>query len=261
MKRVTITAMVAALLLTLAPLALANASQNSDKNSGNGSEKAAAKQPDKATKQAAQATKQSEKAAGKADKANGKADKAAGKADKAKAHGNGGSKFQLEGVVVSFDAATQTLVVTVKSGSKTIKAFRGLPLTIIVAADARMVDGSSESGPGLTAEALTAGSKVHVGGVIDRTDPAAAVFTATKVILQVAAAPIVEPTIEPTVEPTVDPSVEPTVDPTVDPTAEPSVQPTIDPTTDPSAVPDPSVSPVVFRGLIGHVSAWLAVRF
>jgi hypothetical protein len=115
-----------------------------------------------------------------------------------KAHGK--NKFQLNGVVVSVvlpgEAEPGSLTVTVKSGSKTVKAWRNQPLkplTLVVALDARFVDSTadeSDEATDATAAPLTLadlhlveGARVHLGGTIDRkVDPW--VFTATKVILQ-----------------------------------------------------------------------------
>jgi hypothetical protein len=128
-------------------------------------------------------------------------------------HANGHGKFQLNGTVVSADAATGSLVVTVKCGSKPVKQFRGLDLTLVVAPDARMIDGTGETDVAITVADLVAGARVHVGGRIDRTDPANPVFVATKVIVQ--RWPAVEPTPDPTDTPTPDPTDTPTPDPTV----------------------------------------------
>jgi hypothetical protein len=125
------------------------------------------------------------------------------------AHGK--AKFQLNGVVVSADPATGSLVVKVKSGSKTVKQFRGQELTLLVDPEARFVDGtaddSGEASATLTLADLVAGARVHLGGRIDRTDPANPVFVARKVIVQrwpavVAPEPSPSPSVEPSVEPT-----------------------------------------------------------
>jgi hypothetical protein len=113
-----------------------------------------------------------------------------------KAHGK--NKFQLNGVVVSVvlpgEAEPGSLTVTVKSGSKTVKAWRNQPLkplTLVVALDARFVDSTADesdeatdaTAAPLTLADLVPGARVHLGGTIDRkVDPW--VFTATKVILQ-----------------------------------------------------------------------------
>ena len=119
-----------------------------------------------------------------------------GKGKHGKAHGK--NKFQLNGVVVSVVLPGETepgsLTVTVKSGSKTVKAWRNQPLkplTLVVALDARFVDSTADesdeatdaTAAPLTLADLVPGARVHLGGTIDRkVDPW--VFTATKVILQ-----------------------------------------------------------------------------
>ena len=57
-------------------------------------------------------------------------------------HMKGKHKFQLNGVVVSTDAAAGTMVVKVKSGTWTVKKFRTmkLPLPLTVSPTARMSD-------------------------------------------------------------------------------------------------------------------------
>jgi len=123
-----------------------------------------------------------------------------GKGKHGKAHGK--NKFQLNGVVVSvvlpFDTEPGSLTVIVKSGSKTVKAFRGLPLTLIVAPNARFVDATADESDEATDATLAPltladldlveGARVHLGGKIDR-NAEPAVFTATKVILQSLPAP------------------------------------------------------------------------
>jgi hypothetical protein len=123
-----------------------------------------------------------------------------GKGKHGKAHGK--NKFQLNGVVVSVvlpvDTEPGSLTVIVKSGSKTVKAFRGLPLTLIVAPNARFVDATADESDEATDATLAPltladldlveGARVHLGGKIDR-NAEPAVFTATKVILQSLPAP------------------------------------------------------------------------
>lgn len=134
-------------------------------------------------------------------------------------HAYGKSKFQLNGRVVSVDADAGTLIVLVKCGSRTAKSFRGLELTLVVDPEARIKDGpaSEEAGEAvlLTLADLVAGARVHVGGRIDRTDPANPVFVARKIIVQ--RWPAVMP-VEPTPEPSPSPSTEPSGEPTPDPT-------------------------------------------
>jgi hypothetical protein len=101
---------------------------------------------------------------------------------------NGKKKFQLNGVVVSADTATGSLVVLVKRGSKAVKPYRGKELTLLVDPEARFVDrsgGDSGADPvTLTLADLVAGTRVHLGGRIDRTDPANPVFIARKVLVK-----------------------------------------------------------------------------
>jgi len=102
---------------------------------------------------------------------------------------HGKAKFQLNGVVVSADPATGALVVKVKCGSKTVKQFRGQELPLLVDPEARYVDGTADDDADgvpatLTLADLVAGTRVHLGGRIDRTDPVNPVFTARKVIVQ-----------------------------------------------------------------------------
>jgi hypothetical protein len=125
----------------------------------------------------------------------GKAHHKHGKAHHKHGKAHGKNTFQLNGVVVSVvppgDPEPGSLTVTVKSGSKTVKAWRGLDLTLIVTPNARFVDSTADdcdeatdpATPPLTVADLVPGARVHLGGTIDRTvDPW--VFTATKVILQ-----------------------------------------------------------------------------
>ena len=140
------------------------------------------------------------------------------------AWGHGKAKFQLNGVVVSADPATGALVVKVKCGNKPVKQFRGLELTLLVDPEARFVDGVADDTGAvpavLTLADLVAGTRVHLGGRIDFTDPANPVFVAMKVIVQ--RWPAVVPP-EPTPEPSPSPSVEPTVEPTPDPSPRPTL--------------------------------------
>ena len=107
-------------------------------------------------------------------------------------HMKGKHKFQLNGVVVSTDAAAGTMVVKVKSGTWTVKKFRTmkLPLPLTVSPTARMSDATVDPAVPATLDSFVAGAKVHIGGTIDRADPANPVFTATKLILQKLPAPV-----------------------------------------------------------------------
>lgn len=130
-------------------------------------------------------------------------------------HAYGKSKFQLNGTIVPGDAEDGSLVVLVKSGTRTVKAFRGLELPLVVDPEARIKDGpaSEEAGEAvlLTPADLVAGARIHVGGRIDRTDPANPVFVARRIIVQrwpevVPPEPMPEPSTEPTDAPTPDPT-------------------------------------------------------
>lgn len=131
-------------------------------------------------------------------------------------HGNshgwahGKSKFQLNGRLVSVDPGTGTLVVLVRTGSKTVKSFRGQELSLVVAPDARIVDGSAEEDATITLADIVPDCRVHVGGRIDLTDPANPVFVAGKIIVQRWPAVAPEPTPEPTPTDTGEPTPEPT---------------------------------------------------
>ena len=122
---------------------------------------------------------------------------AAGHANKG--HMKGHNKFQCQATVAApADLSGLTAVpptpallsVTVKSGSKTIKVFRGqsTPLTVQVAANARLIDATVDPAVPLDLSTLVAGDKVHLGGTIDRgatpSDPTTWTLTVTKVILQ-----------------------------------------------------------------------------
>ena len=128
-------------------------------------------------------------------------------------HAKGKNKFQLVGTIS--DVGADTLTVTVKSGTKTIKAFResGDPMTIAVPEGAKIrliVDGEAVT---VTLDQLGVGAKVKIGGTIARAD-GGATFTATRVLAH--PAPVVEPVPEPA--PVPDPT--PTEDPV--PTPDPS---------------------------------------
>ncbi len=107
-------------------------------------------------------------------------------------HAKGKNKFQLNGVVVSADTPG-SMVVKVKSGTRTVKRFRGEALTLVVSPGAKMIDATVDPHAPATLDMFIAGAKVHVGGTIDRTDKDNPVFTATKLILQKLPAPVVTP--------------------------------------------------------------------
>ena len=108
----------------------------------------------------------------------------------------GKSKFNLVGTVVAVDATAGSLTVRVKAGTKTVKAFRGADLALVVdpAARVRLVTAA-----GCVAALLgdvPVGAKVKVRGRIDRTDPAAPVpvYVALCVKAKVLVAPEPAPT-------------------------------------------------------------------
>jgi hypothetical protein len=106
---------------------------------------------------------------------------ATGKNGKPQAKGK--NKFELVGTVVS-PAAGDKIVVKVKSGTKTVRAYRGKELELTVASNAKLMNATVDPHVAATIDAFVAGSKVHVSGTIDRADQAHPVFTATKLILQ-----------------------------------------------------------------------------
>jgi hypothetical protein len=124
----------------------------------------------------------------------------------------GKNKFQCEAVVFSVDAANSALVIDVKSGSKTVKAFCGKELPLSVAATAKLIadTGATQSTFALTN--LQPNALIHVGGTIDRSNPAAPAYLATKIILQQLPQPT--PTLSATPSDTSSPSSAPSASPT-----------------------------------------------
>lgn len=127
----------------------------------------------------------------------------------------GKTKFQCEAQVVSADAAGNALVVNVTSGSATIRAFRNGQLSLSVAATARFVAGAGDGQSSFTLSDLQPGARVHVGGTIDMSDPAAPVFVATKIILQ-------QPQTPPSPTPAASDTASPEPSPADSPSAAPS---------------------------------------
>ena len=114
---------------------------------------------------------------------------AAGHAGTSKGHTKGHVKFQCEAVLAPDYAYAPgaPLMVVVKSGSKTIKAWRHDEITVQVAATAKLINATVDPAVPLDLSTLVAGDKVHLGGTIDRVDPKTPstwTFIATKVILQ-----------------------------------------------------------------------------
>ena len=102
----------------------------------------------------------------------------------------GKNKFQLQGVVkavaVSTDSAVpSTITVTVKSGTRTVKQFRGQDLTMNVSAGAKiLLENPDGTNVPITLDQIVVGSKVHVGGKINRAVSAPPVYWANKIIVQ-----------------------------------------------------------------------------
>ena len=120
------------------------------------------------------------------------------------------SKFQCEATLVSATAPTDatlgSIVVTVKCGSKAVKACRTQQVTMQIAAGARLVNGIDDTAP-LTLDTLVAGSKLHLGGTVQPGQPA--VFTVGKLILQKVPAPAPSAAPSPTDPPTPTPTDSP----------------------------------------------------
>jgi hypothetical protein len=107
----------------------------------------------------------------------------------------GKAKFNLVGKVVAADAEAATLTVHVKSGTKTVRAYRGADLALVVDSDARVRLVTAEGVAVVTLADLPVGAKVKVRGTIDRSDPAAPMYRAR--FVQAKGAPAPEPTAEP----------------------------------------------------------------
>jgi hypothetical protein len=112
-----------------------------------------------------------------------------------KAHGK--SKFMAKGPVTAVDPDGGTLALTVKTGTKTVRPYRGLDLPVLVAAGAKLRQATPDGCVNITLADIAPGAKVMVKGRIDRSDPAAPVFVATWVLVKVPAeapAPVEEET-------------------------------------------------------------------
>jgi len=111
----------------------------------------------------------------------------------------GKSKFNLVGTLKAVDAEGGAITVTVKSGTKTVKPYRGLDLTLVVDPSARIrvvtADGCVKAVPA----DLPLETKVKVRGTIDRTDPAAPLYRAKDVKVKAPVEP--EPEPEPSASP------------------------------------------------------------
>ena len=121
------------------------------------------------------------------------------------AHGK--SKFNLVGTTAAVDADAGTLVVMVKAGTRTVKAFRGAELGLSVDPQAKIRLVTADGCVVATLAEIPVGVKVKVRGRIDRTDPANLVFVATFVKAKGAPAPA--PSVEPSPIPSPDPEPAP----------------------------------------------------
>jgi hypothetical protein len=100
-----------------------------------------------------------------------------------KPQAKGKSKFELNGTVTTA-ASGGIIVVKVKSGTKTVKAYLRTDLELTIDEKAKLVDGTGDESVPTTIDAFVEGSKVHVGGVINRDDPKNPEFIAKRLILQ-----------------------------------------------------------------------------
>jgi hypothetical protein len=173
---------------------------------------------------------------------------------KAAPKAKGKNKFQCEAQVVSDDGAT--LVVMVKSGSATVRAFRGGDLTLSIPATAKLVVGQSAATGSFTLSNLPPGAIVHVGGTIDRTNPVALVYVATKIILQ--RLPQTTPTPAPS--DSASPSPEPSGTANPEPSESPSASPSASPDAAPEAAGDASGAPLnVAQVRFGYAGVLIAL--
>jgi hypothetical protein len=95
---------------------------------------------------------------------------------------HGKAKFNLVGKVVTVDAtATDTtagaVTIKVKSGTKTVRAFRGEEAVMNVAITAKVRLLTADGAVPIALADVPPGGKVIARGVIDRTDPKNPVFT------------------------------------------------------------------------------------
>lgn len=91
-------------------------------------------------------------------------------------------KFECQAKVIAASAAS--LEVTVTSGTKTVKAYRGKVLEMAVGEKAKLINATVDPAVPLTLEELVEGAKVHIGGTIEKKKGEDPSFTATKIILQ-----------------------------------------------------------------------------
>jgi hypothetical protein len=87
----------------------------------------------------------------------------------------GKAKFNLVAKIVAVDGDASTLTVHVKSGTKTVKAYRHKDLVLTVDPGARIRLVTPDGVVKAALADLAVGEKVKVRGVIDRSDPQAIV--------------------------------------------------------------------------------------
>jgi hypothetical protein len=95
---------------------------------------------------------------------------------------HGKAKFNLVGKVVAVDATATdatagTITIKVKSGTKTVRAFRGKEAVMNVALTAKVRLVTADGVVAIALADVPADGKVIARGVIDRTDPENPVFT------------------------------------------------------------------------------------
>lgn len=121
-----------------------------------------------------------------------------------------GKPFLCTGTVVSVDASTGTLVVTVAKGSHNMRAWVGKQVTFALAKHARILGraaGASAFVP-ITLDQVTPQSRAHINGRLDRSNPSAPVFYAQLVKVVLAPAPSASP--DPSTSPSPSDSATPT---------------------------------------------------
>jgi hypothetical protein len=94
-------------------------------------------------------------------------------------------KYSLNGTVQAADTGASTLTVLVKQSNRRARAYKGQVVTITVTASTKLyqrtVDGELVA---ITLADFKAGDRVQSVGTLDKTDPAAPVFTAQRITLR-----------------------------------------------------------------------------
>jgi hypothetical protein len=113
---------------------------------------------------------------------NGQANAHHGHAQGKPHHGQAKGKvtFKCEAKVVSAEAASGILVVTVKSGSTPIKAYRGTQIKVQVDPEPSLINASVDPSVSLTLDQLVPDAQVYLSGAVDRSTPDTPAFTATR---------------------------------------------------------------------------------